>query len=284
MKHSEAEKRRRFEVAERINTIYPVSQIISYGAGCFQVKREAIAPIKNRPFADSKRGRIRKLSQNAITRLIVYAQATPIVFESMITLTYGKYYPQNGQIVKSDINYICTWLKRNYDTNYLWFLEFQKRKAPHVHILVEPEEITPRMRVRLGLNWVERQLTSDWFTGHNLTPEAYAKQAQNLAGFNCHPKVWELIRSDGGARRYVTKYAAKSYQKDVPAKFQDVGRFWGCSRDVRPMGATIDVTDEEVRQFLKEREHQVADWDVLPKYLFNVSRETSGVDSSREEC
>ena len=129
------------------------------------------------------------------------------------------------------------------------------------------------MRASAGLKWVERVVKSEWYLDHyeDKTYQEYAVQITRMASVACHEKTWELIRSANGARNYVTKYAAKQYQKEVPLKFQDVGRFWGISKDARPEHEQeIDVTDDEVRSFLAERGHTAADWEVLPKILFNV--------------
>jgi len=45
----------------------------------------------------------------------------------------------------------------------------------------------------------------------------------------------ERIRKEHGARNYAVKYAFKMKQKMVPAAYQNVGRFWGNSRDVKPV-------------------------------------------------
>lgn len=85
-----------------------------------------------------------------------------------------------------------------------------------------------------------------------------------------HKDTWQDIRSEDGAARYVTKYATKPYQKQVPDWYSDVGRFWGASRDVK---AEIDLehydlTEAELRYQLKD--HRVGKWDVLPKHVLGV--------------
>jgi hypothetical protein len=211
----------------------------------------------------------------------------------MLTLTYPAHHPGSGKIVKEDVGYITTWLKRNITDEYLWFLEFQQRGAPHIHVLLTNDIILPDQRAKVGLKWVERIVTADWFLmglgaaidepiGSKTYAQAYGSQVYRAAAVACHRKTWELIRDDGGARRYVTKYAAKQYQKEVPKAFEDVGRFWGCSRNVKPAGVTIDVTDEEVRQFLSENGHIAANWEVLPQYIFNVkSSDAEHIDNNQ---
>lgn len=211
------------------------------------------------------------MSRSSMTKLIMLAQATPIEFRSMITLTYPSVFPSDGTIVKADLNYILTRMRKQVkDFSYLWFLEFQNRGAPHIHILTSVDEISPLMRASLLIGWVSRVYTSEWFIGDCPIGD-HSKVIGDMLKFNAHQRVWELIRSPEGGRRYVTKYAAKSIQKEVPVAYQNVGRFWGASRDCKPeVVETIDVTDEEVRQYLKDHNHPAADWDIVPKYIYGL--------------
>ena len=223
---------------------------------------------------DCSRGRIKKMSKNSLARLIVVAQTTDVEFSSMLTLTYPRIYPRSGDIVKADVGFLTTWFKKAFNWQYLWFLEFQSRGAPHIHVMLDNDGISPRLRAEVGLKWTHRTATSDWFQDYlndSVDPDkTSAAIIRNMAAVACHPKTWELIESGEGARRYVTKYAAKQMQKSVPGRFSNVGRFWGCSQSVPKEGVTVDVTDDEVRQYLTDRGHQAADWEVIPKYIFNV--------------
>ncbi|GAH86880.1 unnamed protein product, partial [marine sediment metagenome] len=56
----------------------------------------------------------------------------------MVTLTYPAVFPKNGKVVKKHLNVMLKWLKYRLPAkNYLWFFEWQRRGAPHVHILLE---------------------------------------------------------------------------------------------------------------------------------------------------
>lgn len=85
-------------------------------------------------------------------------------------------------------------------------------------------------------------------------------------------EAWDKIHKPKGAARYVIKYATKAHQKIVPINFRDVGRFWGCSRNVVPKATVqnIDIDENELRQMLHSLGHQCAEWDVLPKYLYGT--------------
>lgn len=57
--------------------------------------------------------------------------------------------------------------------------------------------------------------------------------------FNNHPKNffdWDMSSGSYLAKEYISK----SIQKDVPENFQNVGRFWGNSRNMKPEFVTIE--------------------------------------------
>ena len=83
-----------------------------------------------------------------------------------------------------------------------------------------------------------------------------------------HPSAWELIRSQDGAARYALKYATKPHQKKVPEDFQDVGRFWGCSRDIsrsaREIVDDVDCGEYDVRYYAAVRGRDMSTYPELP--------------------
>lgn len=205
-------------------------------------------------------------------------QATRVEFASMLTLTYPRLYPLNGLIVKRDVAAIVQKLRRA-EIKYLWFLEFQQRGAPHIHILTDQPVITPRMRVDYGLYWTARIALSDWFV--SLCPvDAYDKEVMKMAKFNTHYKVWEFMHSRDGARNYVTKYAAKERQKQVPPRYSNVGRFWGSTRDFRPSGLEFDITEDDLENWLIEHGHPAKDYYLVPRYLWGIVQTGTSVKAT----
>ena len=198
------------------------------------------------------------------------ANCTSVTFNSMVTLTYGGYYPSIGKLVKIDLQIMLRHLRR-YGENYLWFLEFQRRGAPHFHILLEVDCITPIMRYDLMDKWVRTQTKREYFLGQVET-ENQMGEITKLVRFNMHHRVWELINRKDGAARYVAKYGAKASQKTVPKHYLDVGRFWGCSRDVTSLdGVRVDATSDEIRKLLREKNHPAGDFEVLPKFVWGLT-------------
>lgn len=185
------------------------------------------------------------LSKKSRQRLAFVANNTRIVFRSMITLTYPKEYPTDGKSVKAHLNAFLVWARRRFvSPSYLWFLEFQKRGAPHIHILLDypmPQDDVQRFNLfqSVSKKWYETVDSGDLL--------------HLMAGTRC-----ERIRKPDGAARYCLKYAYKTKQKCVPVGFRDVGRFWGCSRDVPPEVARVWPIDElSVRSVL-------SDWEFCP--------------------
>lgn len=252
-----------------LKMIAPITQITAYGNGCFVTHRKMIAPLQGKL---PTRSNIKMLSRRSLIRLIFLMQCTPVKFRSMLTLTYPYYFPRDGEVVKSDLAAVTQKIRR-LEYEYLWFLEFQKRGAPHVHILLTPDSISPHLRVDFGLYWTQRIATSKWFL--TVCPvDSYDTEVLKMAKFNVNPKIIELIKHPEGARNYVSKYASKERQKKVPPEYENVGRFWGCSRSVMPGGTTLDVTEEELEDWLKEKGHPAGRYDLIPKYLWGLQQES----------
>lgn len=255
-----------------IRAVYPVTKIIVYGNGCYETVREATEKLRGpRP----ERGKIQMLSKKSLLRLMFLMQCTKIRFTTMLTLTYPKYYPRDGEIVKKDINFIAQKIRR-YGWRYLWFLEFQKRGAPHVHVLLDNDAITPKLRADFGLSWTKRVVMSEWF-GRICPPEEFDREIRKMSSFNCRQEVWEMIRNRDGARNYVTKYASKERQKTVPSEYQNVGRFWGASKGLRPEGVTLDVTEDELEEWLVDHGHPAKDYSLVPRYIWGITKDGTSV-------
>lgn len=145
--------------------------------------------------------------------------------------------------------------------DYCWFLEFQRRGAPHIHILLTLPEPDKLGRVEFALLWA------------NIVAPPTREEKEKIFLVHAHAvkgkTAWEAIREKDGAKKYALKYALKTYQKDVPETFQDVGRFWGTSRNVPPAEIRrIPITEQELREILTKLDNPVAGWPILPKIVF----------------
>jgi len=165
---------------------------------------------------ESTRSVIKEFSKASRRKLAFIASNTHINFTSMITLTYPREFPNDGKDVKRDFHAFLDALRRKVkDLEYLWFLEFQKRGAPHIHLLIRGLRVSKENQAWLSQTWYRICATGD---------PLHLRAGTRL----------ERIRKPDGARHYAVKYAFKMKQKVVPENYRNVGRFWGHSKSVRP--------------------------------------------------
>ena len=188
-------------------------------------------------------------SRNRLIREISsYGKLCPI----FITLTYGSEYPN----AKESKKHLDRWWKRvaREFPHYwaVWKLEFQKRGAPHYHLLVYSKEEKPR----IPKEWI----SDSW-------SEVVGDESIRKTGTRV-----ESLRSHRGGIWYATKYLAKvenpSNSKDSErpesgkqdgTQSPSAGRFWGVlSRKNRP--------DSQVEHRLSPSEYKVLLHDLVSKY------------------
>lgn len=167
------------------------------------------------------RREITTFSKASRQRLAFVASNTAIDFTAMLTLTYPREYPNDGREVKRNLKAFLVELGRKAQgLEYLWFLEFQKRGAPHIHLLVRGVRVHRSMQLWCSVTWYRICGTGD---------------ARHLAAGT----RLERIRKKDGARHYAVKYAFKMKQKVVPERYRNVGRFWGHSKSVKPTAKSV---------------------------------------------
>jgi hypothetical protein len=161
------------------------------------------------------RSSITGFSRQSRTRLLFQARNVTGL-KSIVTFTVpaeewaktasGGDYMTDGLVFKEHARRLRQWM--TYRNIYgVWFLEFQERGAPHLHILISEEldDIT------------QRKLHHYWY---------------KLVGSNCpHHEARgvdaQVLRKKEAAGGYAAKYSAKQDQKQVPTAYENVGRFWG---------------------------------------------------------
>ena len=190
-----------------------------------------------------RRSDISEFSRQSRTRLIrevcSYGRLVPI----FITLTYGADYPDP---IESKAHLKAFWrkiAKAHPDYWAVWKLEFQKRGAPHYHLLIYTTEGKPRIPKAF--------ISSVW---------AMATGRPELE--KTGTKV-ESLRSHRGGVWYATKYLCKeetfkpSKDDGDPAASEESarpGRFWGIlSRKNRPKSeVTYQLSPSEYKMLLSE--------------------------------
>ena len=216
-------------------------------------------PVEEPQGGGGERGAITYLSQSARERLRFFVANSDTVSAGMVTLTYPSKYSLDGRALKREMDNFLRSCRRKWEGRfeYLWFLEFQRRGAPHVHMLTAGsihDAMDKRVKhkllcdrsccVTLGKplgnegnakcgkhnrcrvvfrGEPESWLVEQWL--HAIGAESdEAAQRFNRGG------IWEPIHSKDGAAHYVAKETYKCHQKDVPKHYQNVGRFWARSK------------------------------------------------------
>ena len=253
----------------------PVSSVMVYRRDVATSKAlpPGVIPSRyGRAGADHEGGEITEFSERSRYRLLHVVKNCDVDFYSMITLTYPAEFPTNGRDVKRNFNaFRKRLLRRFHGIRGVWFLEFQKRGAPHFHILVslkmnEHGAIFERSRIwrKKGpksyktVVALEEMISAWWFTIVGSEDEKHL-----VAGCS-----WEVIENSDGALRYAAAHASKPHQKIVPKEFVEVGRFWGVIGSVRvPVVKTFRADTAEVLARISH--HAISNKGRIKKYLWD---------------
>ncbi len=211
----------------------PVSSVLRYRRDVVTVKKlpDGIVSGKSgRNGKDRAGGRITEFSFRSRYRLLHTVKNADCDFHTMATLTYPAEFPASGRIVKGHLKTFFKRLLRQWPgVQGVWFLEFQRRGAPHFHVLLslklwEVGELVERKRHFRGQTKIFRtvpeiqEMVSRWWF------EIVGSGDEKHLRAGC---AVEQIEEQDGALRYAACHASKPHQKDVPEGFEDVGRFWG---------------------------------------------------------
>lgn len=189
---------------------------------------------------------------------------TPLIGHLVLT---WRVVPMDGIVVKTQLRYFLDALRKRWGKRieYLWWLEFQARGAPHIHV-VTSGAIHDELGKRAVMRWtgqgakrrrVQRWLYCgpeyDWAGGRWLTAigaEDCEKSKRWTAG-----GIWEQWDTPDGAARYAAKDAWKPQQTKVPAEYQNVGAWWHRSRGfLSPVMLSDHIAGEDaIRAGLKRK-------------------------------
>jgi hypothetical protein len=156
----------------------------------------------------AKRSKIIKFSWRSARRLRHLVRNSEDVWKAFITLTYPAEYPCNGRETKAHLNAFLQFLRRK-GIKCVWVLEFQSREAPHYHVIVS--EFIPK-----------EEIAERWYRIVGSGDERHLRAGTGIS----------TIRSKGELYGYLSSYIKKLDQKITPEGFEDVGRFWGSSRNL----------------------------------------------------
>lgn len=189
---------------------------------------------------ESRRGKIRQFSRKARSRMIqamcqVDTRSLPpgLLF---VTLTYPRHYSEDPTDWHRDLEVWCKRLARKMpDVFGFWKLEFQKRGAPHFHLLLfgGPHD-GPRFTA--FRSWV----TSSWFEVVRSGDPLHRKAGTNV----------QRVKSVRQLVRYASKYIGKSEDDERQA---GIGRVWGVINPTAVPTAIHTITVSEGEFFALRR-------------------------------
>jgi len=259
-----------------VNMLFPVTGVIVY-KGSLDIVRSAVVEFP-KPVSPPKRGVVEGFSNRSLYRFLSLVIPNADKILSLLTLSYGVNYPISGKTVKAHLNRVLMGLRRRFEgLQYFWFLEFQRRGAPHFHIglSVPMADVGYSGKLWLASLWAAICTEFDClyssfykrgdFSRGNcrvLNTVAAVKEQHLRRG------VWEDVRTSDGAARYVAKYASKGRQKDVPRVYRNVGRFWGVSSGfTRGDSIRLSCNESQAREFLAYLGRDLSGFEVLPKVV-----------------
>lgn len=263
---------------------YPTTAALILKGGLILVHSTQISPLKR---TMAKRGVITKMSKRSLDRLSLVALSTSEKYHSILTLSYGINFPQSGQEVKLHIKKTLQWLNKRGLVDYLWFVEFQDRNAPHIHFLLDfGQEEIDKYHKQIAFFWSNTVVTNNWQYSslrwdkkkrklvQRGKQSLFARQAVEMV--NAYDDQWAVLRSKDGGARYAMKYAMKKEQKIVPKNFSDMGRFWSTPQhlSLKNLVKTWTYTDEAgVDRMVELMGRDFTNWQYLPKIVIGNTDE-----------
>lgn len=184
-----------------------------------------------------QRSSVFEFSEKSKARLREVCRNSGHWIRSQFCLTYHESWPTNGLQSKRQLDAFLVLLRRHPgiaylgdSLRYLWVLEFQGRKAPHYHLFTDLIAGAEWPGVPFVVPVDKEELSRLWvLKAQNL----HLPGAVTTLQFHDHEKNFFPWRMVSGSY-LVKEYVEKSLQKDVPEGFQNVGRFWGNSRNMKP--------------------------------------------------
>lgn len=247
--------------------------------------RPAIMPSET----DARRGDIRGWSRKSRARMIATLSELDLAplymsadFPAMITLTYPGAWETvapDGAVVKRHLESFFSRYRRSWGENLrcVWKLEFQRRGAPHFHLLMvppvgragedrrhdyelrrlaaekNPSLPRPRWRGAVGDGKKFRDWLSLTWADIIAHPDPEERAAHERAGTAVDYAEGARARDPRGAAVYFAKhgsYSEKEYQNEPPAAWRHskrgVGRIWGYRGLSKALGGATITPDEQL--------------------------------------
>jgi hypothetical protein len=182
-----------------------------------------------------------------------------------LTLTYPSIYPKDGQVLKNHLDVYAKRIKlfgeKFGGIAFPWKMEFQRRGAPHFHLILVSGSPIPLEELRawaltswsnhvakwiMSLDGYSEKEKIDAIENHKKAGIEADKVRKNTKSLVCY-LVWYIGKGKG---------KAKEYQHEIPEEYENVGRWWGFyGRNTGLLHISkrrIKITEEDFEEY-KER-------------------------------
>lgn len=174
--------------------------------------------------APEERGEIKGFTARSRRRLFELMHSIEFDNPLLITLTYPEY-PTDGRVFKAHLKaFREVWTRAYGRSRVIWKLEFQKRGAPHYHLLSLD---VPHVDIpRLGGAWCRIA----GIEGQEGTWQAFDVKSKDKDGKDLANPV-----------AYISKYIGKTTELEDGQDITNVGRFWGAWWVKKNVLARLDI-------------------------------------------
>ncbi len=166
-------------------------------------------------------------------------------YSFFITLTYPEKYITDMRLSKRDLDVFRKAFAREFETfiGGFWRLEYQKRGAPHYHMLLISEKPISRKKIIkfIARRWPDIVRTSYLREGGNEKEYRPHYEKHKKSGHNV-----QFMKSREMVTNYISKYISKVDETVLP---DGTGRMWG---QWQFNGKMLDFTPSETGKLIKE--------------------------------
>ena len=156
-------------------------------------------------------------------------------FEKLVfvTLTYPGAFPTDGRETKKHLRRFRARIERKFGKlKVLWRLEFQKRGAPHFHLLL------------MDPPWIDKEwLSKTWYECVGSHDPKHLKRGTNIVGVARKGENKKVIA-------YVGKYISKVDGKERESTNEWTGRYYGKWNYERPVPIEVELDPGQAIQFV----------------------------------
>lgn len=221
----------------------------------FYHKNATYAGLKNAGIPSKGQGirsTVAEFSKNSRKRLLSLFNSIDkdsFVFSPcFITLTYPSEFPVSFETYKRHLaNFVKVFVLKYSNSSVVWRLEYQKRGAPHFHLIVINSS---HDKAFVSTRYTKKWISETWYRIVGSGDQKHLK-----AGTNC-----KRMASTRQLFSYVSKYAAKNNdQAVVPESSVNPGRFWGVANRTKLVITEIVIKVSSYEFFAFRR--------ILSKYI-----------------